>query len=100
VVGEFQIYYVGFGTCKFSFKFCHQLILSLLVFFSITYIAYCYHYYKFQFICNTPSFERTEGFRHIQNEPKGFQKLFSLPFSVAFVELLLCFCSKRSSFAF
>jgi hypothetical protein len=28
-------------------------------------------YYKFQFICNTPSFlERTEGFRRIQNGPK------------------------------
>jgi hypothetical protein len=54
------------------------------------------YYYKLQFICNTPSFlERTEGFRRIQNGQKGFQKLFSLPFSVAFVELLLCFCSKR-----
>jgi hypothetical protein len=50
------------------------------------------YYYKLQFICNTPSFlERSEGFRRIQNGPKGFQKLFSLPFSVAFVELLLCF---------
>jgi hypothetical protein len=58
-------------------------------------------YYKFQFICNTPSFlEWTKGFRRIQNGPKGFQKLFSIPFLVAFGELLLCFCSKRSSSVF
>jgi hypothetical protein len=39
-------------------------------------------------------------FWHIHNGPKGFQKLFSLPFLVAFVGLSLHFCSQRSSFAF
>jgi hypothetical protein len=58
-------------------------------------------YYKFQFICNTPSFlEWTKGFLALPNGPKGFQKLFSLLFFIAFVGLSLCFCSKRSSFAF
>jgi hypothetical protein len=33
--------------------------------------------------------EWTNSFWHIQNEPKGFQKLSSLGFLVAFVELSL-----------
>jgi hypothetical protein len=52
-------------------------------------------YYKFQFICNNPSFAtlrpfwngwKMEGFWYIQNVPKGFQKLFTL---LCFSSLLL-----------
>jgi hypothetical protein len=37
-----------------------------------------------------------KGYRHIHNWPKGFQKLFSLPFLVAFL-YFYCVFSKRSS---
>jgi hypothetical protein len=83
------------------------LRVSMFFCWLLTLMCFLLHrkYYKFQFICNTPFFLKwTSVFGtskiKMQNGPKGFQKLFSLGFSVAFVELSLRFCLKRSSFAF